>query len=141
MLPIYPNHASYQYKIARPCRTKTHSSETSPSYKETSLTKTSNLLYSLYKIFLIIYSLSQEHKKQITICKNFIETDSSIHERMGNFRALGTNKQVPSSSICEYNLLRQADTVPKSFYRPGKQTLPGAKTEIQKMYTIQKKGK
>ena len=35
-------------------------------------------------------------------------------------RALETNKQVLPSSICKYNLLRKADTLLGSLYRPGK---------------------
>ena len=43
--------------------------------------------------------------------KTFIETVLSIHERIQKSRALGTKKQVPSSSICKYNLLRKVDTL------------------------------
>ena len=43
--------------------------------------------------------------------KTFIETVLSIHERIQKSRALGTKKQVPSSCICKYNLLRKADTL------------------------------
>ena len=32
----------------------------------------------------------------------------STHERIPKFQALGTNKQVPLSSICKYNLLQKA---------------------------------
>ena len=35
-------------------------------------------------------------------------------------RVVGTNKQVSQSSICKYNLLRKADTLFESLYRPGK---------------------
>ena len=54
------------------------------------------------------------------IRKNFIETVSSIHERIRKSRALVTNKQVLSSSICKYNLLRKANTSLENLYRPRK---------------------
>ena len=58
--------------------------------------------------------------KQKTVYKNFIETVSHMHERIRKFRALGTNKQVSSSSTCKYILLRKADTFLESLYHPGK---------------------
>ena len=54
------------------------------------------------------------------MCKSFVETDLRTHERIRKSRALGTNKQVSSSSICKYNLLQKAGTFPESLYRPGK---------------------
>ena len=65
-----------------------------------------------------------------------------MQERIQKFRALGTNKQVSSSSICKYNLLRKVDTLLESLYRPGKVSrllIASASTEMEKMYTIQKK--
>ena len=74
------------------------------------------------KVLKFTKGIPLEHKKykQKTICKNFIEAVSSIHERTWKSRALGTNKQVSSSSICKYNLLQKADTLLGSLYRPGK---------------------
>ena len=50
-----------------------------------------------------------------------------MHERIWKSQALGTKKQGSSSSICKYNLLRKADTLLESLYRP------------EKVYTIKKK--
>ena len=49
-----------------------------------------------------------------------METVLSIHDGMRKFRPLGANKQVSSSSICKYNLLRKADALLESLYRRGK---------------------
>ena len=54
------------------------------------------------------------------MCKKIIETDSGIHKRIHKSRVWGNNKKVSSSSICKYNLLRKADTLLESLYRPGK---------------------
>ena len=54
------------------------------------------------------------------MCKNFIEAVLSVHERKWKSQALGTKKQGSSSSICKYNLLRKADTLLESLYRPEK---------------------
>ena len=64
------------------------------------------------------------------MCKNFTETDSSIHEKIRKSRALGTNKQVPSSSICKYNLFRTVDTLSENLYCPGK---VGRLLQVQKL--------
>ena len=56
--------------------------------------------------------------KQKAICKNFIEAVSSIHERIWKSRALGTNKEVSSSSACKYKLLRRGDTLLGSLFLP-----------------------
>ena len=87
-------------------------SKHSPSEKET----------SRKKILKFPWGLPSEYKayKLKTICKNFIETVLSIHERIRKSRALGTNKQVSSSNICKYNLLRKTDILLKRLYHQGK---------------------
>ena len=47
--------------------------------------------------------------------KNFIETDSSINERIRKLRWLWTNKH-----ICKYNLLQKAGTFLEILNHPGK---------------------
>ena len=68
-----------------------------------------------------------------------METVLSIHERIKKSLELATTKQVSSSSICKYNLLQKGGTLRESLHRPWKVSRTGARTEIKKMYTIQKK--
>ena len=87
-------------------------SKHSPSDKETSRKKTLKFPWGLPSEY-------KEYKLKI-ICKNFIETVLSIHERIRKSRALRTNKQVLSSNICKYNLLRKTDILLESLYHRGK---------------------
>ena len=80
--------------------------------------------------------------KQKTICKNFIEAVLYIHDRIWKSQALGTDKQVSSSRIFKYNLLRKADILLGSLYRPGKvdRTLRVQELRYRK-YILYKKSK
>ena len=49
----------------------------------------------------------------------FIEAILSIFERIQKFQTLENNKQVSSSSICKYSLLRKAETLLHNLYHPG----------------------
>ena len=114
-------------------RTRTHSFES----KQPGETRK----YLINKTLKFLLGIPWEYckNKQKTICKNFAETDSSIHERIQKSRAPGVNKQLSSSSICKYNLLQKSGTLLGSLYRPEK--VGSARTEMQKIYTTQKKSK
>ena len=54
------------------------------------------------------------------MCKNFIETDSSIDERIWKSQALEINRQVSLISMCKFDLLQKSKSLPDSLFLPGK---------------------